>query len=72
MTDSKVFLKKYFKFLDDAHLLLVPISSTKAIHGRHDFVNIRTDGFYFSVAEGAIKEFARLLGLQTFFSDDLF
>ena len=72
MTDSKVFLKKYFEFLDDARLLLVPISSTKATYGRHDFVNIRTNCFYFSVAECGIKEFARLLGLQMFFPDDLF
>ena len=62
-TDAKILLKECLQFINDTLLFLGSATTAKARNRRHDFIDVCTGGFDFTITESILQEFTGVLRL---------
>ena len=67
---AEILLKESFQLVNDALLLLFPVSAAKAADRGHELINIRADSLHLAIPEGIFQKLPGLLRLQLFICND--
>ena len=67
---AEILLKESFQLVNDALLLLFPVSAAKAADRGHELINIRADSLHLAIPEGIFQKLPGFLRLQLFICND--